>query len=78
MNQKERLERSIRWGNNVTIVAVAFASLVLIDYGFNGVIDEINPNYTIAYLVASAAVGVAGQALARKAHRYRFHRKYAN
>lgn len=78
MNQKERLERSIRWGNNVTIFASVFASAVLVDYAFNGVIDEINPHYTIAYLVASAVVGVAGQALARKAHRYRFHRKYAN
>jgi len=78
MNQKERLERSIRWGNNVTIGSIAFASLVLIDYVFNGIIDEINPNYTIAYLVASAVFACAGQFLARKAHRYRFHRKYAN
>ena len=77
MNKKERLERSIRWGNGVTIVAAVFGGVFVLDYAVNGQIDQINPNYTISILVVSSVVAVAGQYLARKAHHHRFHRKHA-
>jgi hypothetical protein len=77
MGQKEKLERSIRLGNSASVVAGAFAVVVVLDYAVNGQIDQINSNYTIAIVVIAGVVAVAGQYLARKAHHYRFHRKHA-